>query len=237
MDDRDVKLGERIRDLATARGWTLAELARRSGIKPESLSRTVKAKNRPLQTTLRRIADALGVSVEELFKVEEDVERKSATSVLSELEKAVENAKRYLVESNVRGEVIRSDQPEPPVLGHVGAGTPWENEQQGVDEVPVTILQGRSESYQLIVDGNSLEGPPDYIRNGDSVEVMPAKNLKHDGDLCVVLLDGHQVVLRHVWHEKDGRVRLASTNMKFADLYPEQMEIQGRVIGWYHRNE
>ena len=59
----------RIKELCKERGITQADLARRLGVRPSSLSQSI-SRNRLSADSLQRIADALHVSVGELFEHE-----------------------------------------------------------------------------------------------------------------------------------------------------------------------
>lgn len=72
----------RIKEICTAKGLTLAELATKTGIHAQSMSRIVKTNNtRP--STLERIAKALGVSSEELIENDDTETRDSRISVIT----------------------------------------------------------------------------------------------------------------------------------------------------------
>lgn len=61
--------GGKIAALRTAKGWSQAELARRSGIKPPSLwALEQQVTKKPKADTLMRIAAALGVPLRDIMK-------------------------------------------------------------------------------------------------------------------------------------------------------------------------
>lgn len=61
-------IGDRIAELRRAQGWDQSELARRAGVRQPSLSRIeTGARRNPNAETMRRIARALGVSVDDLY--------------------------------------------------------------------------------------------------------------------------------------------------------------------------
>jgi len=64
--NRAERIGTRIRQEREARGWSLAELSRRTGIQPPNLSRVESGKHTPSLDTIERVADALGVRVADL---------------------------------------------------------------------------------------------------------------------------------------------------------------------------
>lgn len=57
----------KIRTLAREKGLKLAEVALRSGMNPTYLSRIISGEITPTVATARRIAEALGVSIDEVF--------------------------------------------------------------------------------------------------------------------------------------------------------------------------
>lgn len=59
-------LGTILTALREDRGWSAAELARRAGVDPATLSRTEAGTKTPALRTLFRIARTLGVSVDDL---------------------------------------------------------------------------------------------------------------------------------------------------------------------------
>ncbi len=65
--DKGLKqIGERIRELRTARGLSVNDLAVKAGMKRPNLSRLEHGRHQPSLETLERIAEALGTSVAEL---------------------------------------------------------------------------------------------------------------------------------------------------------------------------
>src|SRR4051795_10829878 len=71
------QIGERVRQHRTARGWTLDELADRSGVSRRMLINIEHGEGNPSIATLLRISDALGVGLPVLV----DVERPLAVTV------------------------------------------------------------------------------------------------------------------------------------------------------------
>lgn len=66
MKDKIVIEGEiKVKDILRERGLKMYQVAERMGISPESLSRALQGN--PQYSTLKSIADALGVSVRDLF--------------------------------------------------------------------------------------------------------------------------------------------------------------------------
>jgi transcriptional regulator with XRE-family HTH domain len=63
---RAARIGARIRKEREARGWSLGELARRTGMQAPNLSRLETGKHVPSLDTLERVAEVLGVRVANL---------------------------------------------------------------------------------------------------------------------------------------------------------------------------
>ena len=70
--DFGTKVAQRIRDLRAARGLSVRELARRSGIAPESVSRSERAINEITLTNLEKVCSGLGVSLPTFFSFADD---------------------------------------------------------------------------------------------------------------------------------------------------------------------
>src|SRR5215210_708087 len=66
-------IGERVREHRTARGWTLHELADRSGVSRRMVINIEHGEGNPSIATLLRISDALGVGLPVLVDVERPV--------------------------------------------------------------------------------------------------------------------------------------------------------------------
>lgn len=66
-DDYDSRVLASIKDEMRAQGVSQSELARRSGISESMISRLLNRKRRPSPQSVRKIADALGVSADSLM--------------------------------------------------------------------------------------------------------------------------------------------------------------------------
>lgn len=65
-----MEIGKSIRAIAAYRGISSSELAEKSGISRTSISRFLNEKMCPKISTLKKIADALGVTVDFILKYE-----------------------------------------------------------------------------------------------------------------------------------------------------------------------
>lgn len=59
-------IGQRIKELRTAKGWTQAKLAEKSGIEPSNISHIERAATKLSLPTLVNIANALGATLDEI---------------------------------------------------------------------------------------------------------------------------------------------------------------------------
>lgn len=63
----DVRLGARLAELRTERGWSLAELAERSGVSRSTLSRAERAEISPTASLLNRLCGVYGRTMSQLL--------------------------------------------------------------------------------------------------------------------------------------------------------------------------
>lgn len=65
-------VGERIKQLIDTRGLTQAQLSAKSGLPPATISHFISGLRTPGTSSLRKLSDALGVSVEYLLGITEE---------------------------------------------------------------------------------------------------------------------------------------------------------------------
>ena len=66
MDIDYISIGNRIKELRTAKGWTQAKLAEKSGVEPSNISHIERAATKLSLPTLVNIANSLGVTLDEI---------------------------------------------------------------------------------------------------------------------------------------------------------------------------
>jgi repressor LexA len=114
--------------------------------------------------------------------------------------------------------------------GFVAAGSPIEavtsNETIAVPEDFV----GKRDTYVLRVRGDSMID--EQIRDGDFVVVEDRKTADN-GEMVIALLRGSDVTLKKFYRDPGGRIRLqpANTTMQPIFVDPEQVQVQGVVVG------
>lgn len=83
---RVASLGSRIVELRNRRGWNQKELARRADLRPARLSTLELGVKRPRLEEFVRIADALEISLDELWSVKRQAPRPDTLDLIQELE-------------------------------------------------------------------------------------------------------------------------------------------------------
>ena len=125
-----------------------------------------------------------------------------------------------------------------PLLGTIAAGKPipvptpdtWTTVPEQVLQLTKEVTQGKKDIYALKVKGNSMIDV--FVDDGDTVLIQPITKVE-DGEMAAVWLKLEQeVTLKKVYHET-GRIRLQPANIEMKPMYyqPEDVEIQGKVIG------
>ena len=66
MDIDYVSIGNRIKEIRTAMGWTQAKLAEKSGVEPSNISHIERAATKLSLPTLVNIANSLGATLDEI---------------------------------------------------------------------------------------------------------------------------------------------------------------------------
>jgi repressor LexA len=130
------------------------------------------------------------------------------------------------------------DADEVPLLGYIAAGQPipvpqseaWHEAPLETLELPAGMASDKSNLYALKVRGLSMTDA--LIDDGDVV-IMQATNTVNNGEMAAVWLKTEkEVTLKRVFRERD-RVRLQPANSQMKPVYhdPENIEVQGRVVG------
>ena len=91
VDDRKGLLGLRIRRLRVAKGQTQDALAESAGVSPKHLGELERGRGNPSLKSLQSLANALGLSMDELFDMEQ--ETKSDDALRAEIVMRLQTAK------------------------------------------------------------------------------------------------------------------------------------------------
>ncbi len=126
-----------------------------------------------------------------------------------------------------------------PVIGQIAAGEPipvpssdsWTNvESADTLEVPSQLVAGKEDVYALKVKGYSMI---DALINDGDIVLMQHTNTVDNGQMAAVWLKNEKTATLKKVFVGPEKVRLqpANTQMKAIYAKPDNVEIQGRVIG------
>jgi repressor LexA len=122
--------------------------------------------------------------------------------------------------------------PTLPLVGRIAAGGPLLAEQEIEDEIAVPEPLGRDADFLLRVTGDSMIEAG--ILDGDIVVVRKQDDARA-GEIVVALVgddeSADEATVKTFHRERDGRIRLQPENAALEPLYPEHVEILGKVTG------
>ena len=159
----------RIKELRKQRGISQTELGEILGVTRSTICQYEQGKRQPDNTTLVKLADFFGVSVDYLLG-------------RSEMKKA----------PSIQGEVEIGDRYAIPLLGRVVAGIPLES-QENLEGYILINREPKDEYFALRVNGESM------INAGihhNSILIVHKQPYAENGNVVVALLNGEQTVKR-----------------------------------------
>jgi hypothetical protein len=122
--------------------------------------------------------------------------------------------------------------PTLPLVGRIAAGGPLLAEESVEDQIAVPEPLGRDADFLLRVTGDSMIEAG--ILDGDIVVVRKQSDARA-GDVVVALVGddeaADEATVKTFFREGDGRIRLQPENARLEPLYPEHVEILGKVTG------
>jgi repressor LexA len=118
---------------------------------------------------------------------------------------------------------------ELPLLGFIAAGSPLEphTDPNASFFVSASLLSGKNTAYVLQVKGRSMI--EDGILDGDFVVIEKISEAMN-GDIVVAMVDDNLATLKKFFKE-NGRVVLKPANSEMSPIYPNNLTIQGKVVG------
>jgi len=125
----------------------------------------------------------------------------------------------------------RGRTPTLPLVGRIAAGGPLLAEETIEDEIAVPEPLGRDADFLLRVTGDSMIEAG--ILDGDVVVVRRQDDAR-PGDVVVALVGDDETADEatvKTFHRDGGRIRLQPENSALEPLYPEHVQILGKVTG------
>ena len=125
-----------------------------------------------------------------------------------------------------------SSVPTLPLLGQIAAGGPLLAEESVEDEIAVPEPLGRDADFLLRVKGDSMIEAG--ILDGDIVVVRKQADARA-GEIVVALVgddeSANEATVKTFHRERNGRIRLQPENAALEPLFPDHVEILGKVTG------
>jgi repressor LexA len=119
-----------------------------------------------------------------------------------------------------------------PLVGRIAAGGPLLAEEAVEEQIAVPEPLGRDADFLLRVTGDSMIEAG--ILDGDIVVVRKQADARA-GEIVVARVgddeSADEATVKTFHRERDGRIRLQPENAALAPLYPEHVEILGKVTG------
>jgi repressor LexA len=126
---------------------------------------------------------------------------------------------------------VSASAPVLPLVGRIAAGGPLLAEESIEDRLAVPEPLGRNADFLLRVTGDSMIEAG--ILDGDVVVVHRQPDAR-DGDVVVALVGQDETAEEatvKTFHRDAGRIRLQPENSALEPLYPEHVQILGKVTG------
>ena len=180
--------------------------------------------------TVREIGDAVGLASPSTVHAHlANLERAGLLKRDPTKPRAIELVGRRRNELPQRGATAT---PTLPLLGRIAAGGPLLAEEAVEEEIAVPEPLGRGADFLLRVTGDSMIEAG--ILDGDIV-VVRKQNDARGGEIVVALVGddetADEATVKTFHRERDGRIRLQPENAALEPLYPEHVEILGKVTG------
>ena len=125
-----------------------------------------------------------------------------------------------------------------PLVGRIAAGAPLLADEAIEDAIAVPEPLGRDADFLLRVTGDSMIEAG--ILDGDIVVVRPQEDAR-TGDVVVALVgddeSAEEATVKTFHREPTGRIRLQPENHALEPMYPDHVEILGKVTGVFRSLE
>ena len=179
--------------------------------------------------TVREIGDAVGLASPSTVHAHlANLERAGLLKRDPTKPRAIELVGRRREEPTTRNVAT----PTLPLIGQIAAGSPLLADEAIEDEIAVPEPLGRDADFLLRVKGESMIEAG--ILDGDIVVVRKQSDAR-PGEIVVALVGddeaADEATVKTFHRETDGRIRLQPENAALEALYPEHVEILGKVTG------
>lgn len=179
--------------------------------------------------TVREIGDAVGLASPSTVHAHlANLERAGLLRRDPTKPRAIELVGRRRAETRTHA----ASTPVLPLVGRIAAGGPLLAEEAIEDEIAVPEPLGRNADFLLRVKGESMIEVG--ILDGDIVVVRRQDDAR-EGDVVVALVGddetADEATVKTFRREDDGRIRLQPENSALEPLYPEHVQILGKVTG------
>ena len=180
--------------------------------------------------TVREIGDAVGLASPSTVHAHlANLERAGLLKRDPTKPRAIELVGRKREEAPERA---TSSMPTLPLIGQIAAGGPLLAEEAVEDQIAVPEPLGRDADFLLRVKGDSMVEAG--ILDGDIVVVRKQSDARA-GEIVVALVgddeSADEATVKTFHRERDGRIRLQPENAALEPLFPEHVEILGKVTG------
>jgi repressor LexA len=119
-----------------------------------------------------------------------------------------------------------------PVVGQIAAGSPILAEENVEDTIPLPeVLTSSGDNFILRVRGESMID--DGILDGDFV-VVRRQDDAVDGEIVAALCDGSEATVKRLYRDA-GRIRLQPANETMQPIYPDDVQVLGKVVAVFRR--
>jgi SOS-response transcriptional repressor LexA len=243
-------LGQRVRSLREAKGFSQKGLASAARIGIATLSRIENGKHDPTQTTLQRLAGALGISLSALYSEAEhaafeargrqnemvDSLDRLQHKIVDAVLKAVRKELRLSETASERRPLLHGTEPEAttlvPLLGRVSAGGPSPGEEDVETWIPVpnSLLGKRKNLFVVRARGNSMEPTIQH----DDLVICQAQAELQSGDIVVAFFQGEGTIKRFVIHGTNRALVADNPAYQTAD-YSGDFMLNGKVVALLRR--
>jgi len=182
--------------------------------------------------TVREIGDAVGLASPSTVHAHlANLERAGLLRRDPTKPRAIELVGRRRSERGPHGR-RNAETPLLPLVGRIAAGGPLLAEEAVEDRIAVPEPLGRNADFLLRVQGDSMVEAG--ILDGDVVVVRRQEDAR-EGQIVVALVGddeaADEATVKTFRREPDGRIRLQPENSALEPLYPEHVQILGRVTG------